>query len=58
MSNIKNEEESNMNIPNKGDNKQLKENIINNKDNNYIITEINIDKNNINQKIRLINSFE
>ena len=55
---MKNEEDSNMNIPNKEDNKQLKENRLNNKDNNYIITEINIDKNNINKKIRLINSFE
>ena len=39
---MKNEENSNMNVPNKD--KQLKENIISNKDNNYIITEINIDK--------------
>ena len=59
MSNMKNEEDSNMNVPNKEENKQLKENILNNKEkNNYIIAEINIDKNNINESIRLINSFE
>ena len=55
---MKNEEDSNMNVPNKEGNKILKENIINNKDNNYIIVEINIDENNINKSIRLINSFE
>ena len=58
MLNIKNEEDSKMNIPNKEGNKKIKENIINNKDNNYIIAEINIDENNINKSIRLINSFE
>ena len=59
MLNIKNKEDSNMNLSNKEENKQLKENILNNKDdNNYIIAEINIDKNNINRSIRLINSFE
>ena len=55
---MKNEEDSNMNVPNKEENKQLRENIINNKDNNYIIAEINIGKNKINKNIRLINSFE
>ena len=61
------EEDSNMNVPNKD--KELEENIINNKYNNYIIAEINIEKykkkknkknkkNNINKKIILINSFE
>ena len=55
---MKNEEDSNMNVPNKEGNKQLKENILNNKDNNYIIAEININKSNINKNIRLINSFE
>ena len=55
---MKNEEDSNMNVSNKEENKQLKENIINNKYVNYIIAEINIDKNNINKTIRLINSFE
>ena len=55
---MKNEEDSNMNVPNKEENKHLKENIINNKDNNYIIAEININRNNINKSIRLINSFE
>ena len=46
------EDDSNMNVPNK------KENLIDNKEKNYIIAEINIDKNNINKEIRLINSFE
>ena len=58
MSNITNEEDNNMNIPNKEENKKLNENILNNKDNNYIIAEINIDKNNLNERIRIINSFE
>ena len=59
MSNMKNEEDSNINVPNKEENKQLKESIINNKEkNNYIIAEINIDKTSINENIRLINSFE
>ena len=58
MSNIKKEEDSNMNISNKEENEKLKENIINNKENNYIIAEINIDLNKINKKIKLINSFE
>ena len=31
---------------------------MNNKEKNYIIAEINIYKNNINESIRLINSFE
>ena len=53
---MKNEEDSNMNVPNKD--KQLEENIINNKEKSYIIAEINIDKNQINKSIRLINSFE
>ena len=58
MLNIKNEEDSKMNVPNKEGNKKLIENIINNKDDDYIIAEINIDENNINKSIRLINSFE
>ena len=55
---MKNEEDNNMNVSNKEENKQLKETILNNKENNYIIAEINIDKNNINEDIRIINSFE
>ena len=46
------------NIVSKKENKKLEENLINNKEKSYIIAEINIDENNINKKIRLINSFE
>ena len=42
------EEENNLDI-------SFKENIINNKEKNYIIAEINIDENNIKTNIRLIN---
>ena len=42
MSNIKKEEDS-KNVSNNGENIKLKENIINNKEKNYIIAEINID---------------
>ena len=57
MSNIKKEEENNLKVSQE-ENKKLEENIINNKEKNYIIAEINIDEYNINKKIRLINSFE
>ena len=48
---MRKEEQNNLNVSNE-------EYIINNKEKNYIIAEINIDKNNINKKIILINSFE
>ena len=57
MSNMKKEEENNLNVS-KEENQKLEENIINNKEKSYIIAEINIDENNINKIIRLINSFE
>ena len=58
MSNMKNEEDNNSNAPNKEENQKIKENKINNKDNNYIIAKIDIDKHNVYENIRLINSFE
>ena len=54
MSKMKNEEDSNINVPNKEENKQLKENIVNNIYNNYIISEIYIDENNIKKSIRIV----
>ena len=57
MSNMQNEEENNLNVSEEEEHTKLEENIINNKEKNYIIAEINIDENNINKKIRLINSL-
>ena len=51
---MKNEEDSNINVHNKEENKQLKENIVNNIYNNYIISEIYIDENNIKKSIRIV----
>ena len=56
--NDNNQINNNIDIHNNNGNKKLQENIINNKEKNYIISEINIDKNKINKKIRLINSFD
>ena len=56
MSNMKKEEENNLKVSQE-ENKKLEENIINNKEKSYIIAEINIDKYNMNKRIRLINSF-
>ena len=54
---MKKEEENNLKVSQE-ENKKLEENIINNKEKSYIIAEINIDEYNMNEKIRLINSFE
>ena len=42
----------------KEENKKIKNSENNNNKENYIIAEINIDKNNLNKDIRIINSYE
>ena len=54
---MKKEEENKLNIS-KEEHKKLEENIVNKKENNYIISEIKIERFKINKKIRLLNSFE
>ena len=54
---MKKEEENNLKVYQE-ENKELEENIINNKGKSYIIAEINIDAYNIYEEISLINSFE